>query len=152
MTYQCEVRQFEPQATLTVRVRAPAHEVPQLMGRWFGAIGKYLMELHQPPTGMPYAAYRNMDAQDMDVEIGFPVGEVLPPKGEIQPGSIPGGRMATTIHFGPYDRLEDAYHALQSFVGEQGLEPTGVLYEMYMNDPIQVAPEEVQTLVTMPLK
>ncbi len=140
------------QTTLCVRVRARAQDLPQIMGRCFGAIGQYLVELRQPPAGMPYAGYLNMDGQNADVEIGFPVGEALPGKGDIQPGTLPGGRMAAVMHFGPYEALEDAYHALQAYVQAQGLTATGAWYELYMNDPNQVPPEQIQTLVLMPLK
>ena len=152
MAYQCEIKQFEPQTTLAVRVRASASELPQLMGRWFGAIGQYLVELRQPPTGMPYAGYFNMDIQNLEVEIGFPVGKDLPGKGEIQPGTLPGGKMATCMHFGPYDQLEAAYNALMAFVREQGLEPASAFYEMYMNDPNQVPVEQLQTQVMVAVK
>ncbi len=152
MEYQCEIKEMPAQDTLCVRVRAKAQDLPQVMGRWFGEIGRYLVELRQPPTGMPYSGYFNMDIQDMDVEIGFPVGKPLPGKGDIQPGTLPGGRMAAVMHFGSYDTLEAAYHALQAYVQVQGLTATGVWYELYMNDPNQVAPEQIQTLVLMPLK
>jgi effector-binding domain-containing protein len=152
MEYQCEIREMSAQTTLCVRVRAKAQDLPQVMGRWFGEIGQYLVAMRQPPAGMPYCGYLAVDGEQMDVVIGFPVRERLPGKGDIQPGSLPGGRMAAVTHYGPYDTLEAAYHALTAYVQAQGLVPTGVWYEFYMNDPHKVAPEQVQTLVLMPLQ
>lgn len=153
MEYQFEIRTLIEQPALCVRAHVKMQDLPPLVGRSFGQIGQYLVELRQPPAGMPYAAYRNMDAATMsaDVEIGFPVGKALPGRGEIQPGTLPGGRAVATVHRGSYEGLQDAYTAMEAYTQANKLTPAGVWYEFYLNDPNQVAPEDVQTLVLMPI-
>lgn len=152
MAYTCDIRQIDARHTLAVRVRVEAADLPKVMGRWFGAIGQYLVELRETPAGMPYAGYFRVNGSSMDVEIGFPVGKPLPGSGEIRPGSFPGGRMAACLHVGPYDQLEAAVNALTAYVATQKLETTGAWYELYLNDPAQVGAEQTQTLVLMPLE
>ena len=89
-------------------------------------------------AGVPYAAFYNMDMRDLDVEIGMPVSRELPGRGAIQSGHIPGGKAASGINTGPYRDMEPTYEALAQWMAERGLEPTGVAYEFYIDDPAQI--------------
>jgi len=150
--YICEVKQQSAQPTLTVRVKTSTQQLPQVFARVYASIGQYLGELGEKPAGPPFAAYYNMDAQAMDVEIGFPVAKQLPGRGEIKPGATPSGQVATCLHTGPYNEAPGAYEALSHFLRESKFEATGVAYELYLNDPAQTPPEELQTQVMFPLK
>ena len=152
MDYNCNLTQKEAQPVLSIRSRSAVQGMPELMGRCFGAVAQYLGELGEAPAGMPFAAFYNMDMNDLDVEIGFPVGRALPGRGEIQASEIPGGWQATLLFVGPYDAMVPAYDALNEYVKASGHEPTGVVYEMYLNDPSQTPGELPQTLIMFPLK
>ena len=152
MSYTCEIREQAAQPVLSIRTRTPVQELPQAFGRAYGEIALYLGELGEHPAGPPFAAYYNMDMQDLDVEIGFPVSRVLSGKGEIQPGEIPAGRVATCLHTGPYGEIEPAYNALSKWIQGNGYEAAGVAYEMYLNDPEETPPQELKTQILFPLK
>jgi effector-binding domain-containing protein len=151
MDFNCVLSQKPPQPTLAIRARSAVQNLPELMGRSFGAVAQYLGELGESPAGMPFAAYYNLDMNDLDLEIGFPVGQPLPGRGEVQPGEIPGGWQASLLFTGPYDAMEPAYKALTEFIQNSGHQPTGVAYEFYLNDPTGLSPEEAQTLIMFPL-
>ncbi len=152
MSYQCEIVERPAQPALTIRTRTSVQDLAQLSGQAFGAVAQYLGELGEYPAGAPFAAYYNMDMQNLDVELGFPVTRPLPGKGEIQASEIPGGRLATVVHTGPYSECGPAYEALAQFIKEHGYEATGVAYEAYLNDPTQTPPEQLQTQVIFPLQ
>jgi len=151
MPYPREIKDQEPQPTLAMRKTTSVEKLPQVLGSVYGAIMGHLVALGEHPTGPPYAAYFNMDMQALDVEIGFPVSRKLDAQGDMQPGEIPGGKVATSLFVGPYSEMEPAYDELKAFIEEQGHEATGVVYEMYLNDPGD-APETAQTLIVLPLK
>ena len=152
MTYTCEVIERSAQPVLSMRIRTPVHELPEQLGRVYGAIAQYLAELSEQPVGAPFTAYYNMDTQDLDVEIGFPVAKKLPGKEEIQAGQIPGGEFATCLHTGPYSEVGLAYNVLSTWMQAHGHEPTGIAYELYLNDPGETPPEKLQTQILFPLK
>jgi effector-binding domain-containing protein len=104
------------------------------------------------PAGAPFVVYYNMDMQNLDVEIGFPVSRSLSEQGNIQAGQIFGGKFATCLFIGPYSEVGSAYDALTKFVADKGFDPTGVAYEFYLNDPQTVKPAELQTQIYFPLK
>ena len=135
-----------------IRTTTAVHRLPEALPRAYGAIMQYLSDLGEYPAGTPYAAYFNMDLNNLQVEIGFPVSKALPGRGKIKPGELPAGKQASCLYQGPYDQCEPAYEALSAWVEAQGYEPTGVAYEFYLNDPNEVPPEEIQTLIMYPLK
>ncbi len=152
MDYKCELKERAVQPTLAIRTRSAVQDLSQVLGQSYGAIMQYMCELDEQPAGAPFVAYYNMDMQDLDIEIGFPVAKKLAGKGNIQASEIPAGKFATCMHIGPYDQVEAAYNALMKWIEENGYEAAGVAYETYLNDPSETPPEQLQTLIMFPLK
>ena len=152
MSYEIKILELPDQPTLSIRATQPVGDLPQFFGRVYGSIMQYLTEIGQTPVGMPFAAYYNLDMQHLDVEAGFPVDKALPERGEIKSSSIPGGKFISTIHVGSYESAETAYNAMTEWAKQNGLEPTGVAYEYYLNDPNQDPPVQPQTEIRYPLK
>jgi effector-binding domain-containing protein len=96
--------------------------------------------------------YHNMDMSNLDVEMGFPVTKATEGSGRVKAGKLPGGKAAVTLHVGPYEKIEEAYNRLTTFVKDQGLETESFCYEFYLNDPAETAPEELKTEIYFPLK
>jgi effector-binding domain-containing protein len=152
MEYQCEIIEQPAQTTLVVRTRTAVGNLPTVLGGPYHAILNNLGETDGKCIGAPYVAYYNMDMDDLDIEIGFPVSKTLPGKGEVQTGEIPAGKQATCLYVGPYNKIEPAYGALMKYIQEKGLTPTGVAYEFYLNDPGETPENELQTKIAFPLR
>ncbi|WP_424357719.1 GyrI-like domain-containing protein [Methanocella sp. MCL-LM] len=152
MPFTCEIKEMPVQQALTIRTRTSVQDLPQVVGQCFGSVAGYLGELGEQPAGAPFVAYYNMDMADLDVDIGFPVSKKFEGKGDIKPTAIPGGKTGTCFYTGPYQELASAYDALTKIVTEKGLEPTGIVYEMYYHSPMDTEPSKLQTLILFPLK
>lgn len=137
MEYKIKVMEFEAQPTLTMRETQPVDKLPEFFGKAFGGVMAYLEELGRPPGGMPFGKYYNLDMQALDIEAGFPVMEKLPGKGDILSSEIPAGTYISTIHEGPYDKMEPAYDALKDWAEKNGYAMDWIAYEYYLNDPTE---------------
>ncbi len=152
MSYNFEVKEQPTQPTLSIRTRSSVQDLPQILEKSYGAIAQYLGELGEYPVGPPFAAYHNMDTQNLDVEIGFPVSKKLSGKEDIKASEIPGGKVATYLYIGPYSEMEPVYNEFFQWIKDNGYETTGVAYEFYLNDPRQTPPQEPKTRILFPLK
>jgi effector-binding domain-containing protein len=152
MSVACQLITRPTQPTLAIRTRTAVQDIPSVLGQTFGAIGAYLGKLGEPPACAPFVAYYNMDMQDLDIEIGFPVARSLPGEGNIEASEMPAGDYGACTHVGPFDKMEPTYKALTEFIAQQGRQPTGVAYEVYLSDPSIVPMEELQTQILFPLK
>ncbi len=151
MSYTCQFQNQPSQPVLSVRMHTSVEKLPELLGLWFGSIANHIDALGEEPAGAPFVAYYNMDAQDLDVEIGFPVNKELPGESEIQPGEIPGGPVMSCINIGPYEKMDNAYNAMAQRIEANGKQTTGTVYEFYYNAPDEVPPQELKTRIVMPL-
>lgn len=135
MEYTIKILEERDQPTLTMRAIYPVEKLPGFFGIAYGGVMAYLQELGEAPAGMPFGIYYNLDMSALDVEAGFSVSRVLPGKGEISASIIPGGRYISTTHIGSYDSMMPAYDALTKWAKRNSYEPTGIVYEYYLNDP-----------------
>ena len=149
MTNEIDLLDVGPRPVLAIRLRTPVDELPGKLGECYHKIGKYLGEIGGQMAGAPFVAYYNLDMQDLDVQIGFQVSGQLPGRGDIEAGHIPGGQAVSCIYQGEYSAT---YQAMNDWIAEKGLEPTGVAYEFYIDDPAQVPMERVRTQIYLPLK
>ncbi len=148
--FPCEIKEFAARPTLFIRFRSPVQDLPKHFGRVYASIGQYLAQMHEPHAGAAYAAYYNLDMQDMDIEAGFPVTYPLPAHGEVQAGMIPGGMFGICHYTGPYNEIGPAYELLTQYVAEHGYQPSGVAYEWYLNGP-DVPPQYLETDIAVPI-
>jgi effector-binding domain-containing protein len=127
-------------------------QIAQSIGEFLTAVGSQLGASGIQPVGMPYTRYHRVDGQDLDLEAGMPIKSAIAGSGRVQCGELPAGPVASTVHVGPYERLPDAGAALTAWAAANGRRPAGPNWEIYLNDPTEVAgPHEYRTEVHMPL-
>jgi effector-binding domain-containing protein len=79
-------------------------------------IAEILNELDELPRRAPLIGYFNIDMQNINFVVGFPVAKQRSGDGENQNGYIPGRMAATDMHIGLYNEIEPAYNALTAFI------------------------------------
>ena len=137
--------------TLFVRTTTSADQLPTLIGESYEKIEAYLKELDRDPAGVPFVCYHNMDTKQLDVELGFPVEEVLPDKEDIHSGILPAGRIISTFYRGHYGQMKPVYEELTQWMKDHQLEPAGPVYEYYLNGPHFPA-DELLTQIVFPIR
>lgn len=152
MIDKCVLSTEKAQPVLSVRTRSAVRDLPMVLGREFGKVALYLNDLGELPSAPPFVGYFNMDMDDLDIEVGFPVAKKLPGKDDIKAGEIPAGEYVTLMYTGSYENIEEAYNALTEWTEENCREMTGVAYEFYYNDPGDTPADELQTKIMLPLK
>jgi effector-binding domain-containing protein len=152
MAYQIEVSDRPAKITLGIRKSSAAQDLPQVIPQICIAIMQYMGQNDPQDIEDAFVAYYNMDMQNLDVEIGFTTTKEVPGQGNIQRGSIPGGKAASVLHVGPYNGLGAAHDALHRWMAEKGFESATGYYELYLNDPQNTLPEALKTEVFTLLK
>jgi effector-binding domain-containing protein len=147
----CELFERSAQPAVTMRTTIPVEKLKEFVGQAFGATIDYILRMGARPADMPFVCYRNMDLKALDVEGGIAVSQPLPAHGELLAGEVPAGQYAACMHIGSYDSLPVTYEALSRWVADQGLQPTGAVYEFYYSE-LTTPPEHTVTRVLFLLK
>ncbi len=152
MSWNIELKEQNLQPMLFIKVKTSVEGLQKIIGESYMKIMAYLTELGQQPSFAPFAAYYNLDMQNLEVELGFPVAKQLPGKSEILAGQIPPGRMISCVYKGAYAGMEKLYTEMFQWIAENGYEFVGVVYEYYLNSPMEVPESELLTRVDLPIK
>ncbi len=102
--------------------------------------------------GRPFAVYHSFSEDEVDVEVGCPLKAPIIDKGDIKANPMPGGKVAMTSHFGPYQNLAKAHVAMDAWFEKHGAERNGPPWEIYVSDSTSTAPDKVRTDVFYPIK
>jgi effector-binding domain-containing protein len=157
-----EIVTLEPQPTVTVRITQPFAELDLAAAydQTIPLVATRVAEAGGQLAGPPFGRYHRFSPAAVDIEIGFPV--VAAPAGmaaldAVEPGevgtsSLPGGKVARTIHRGSYDGLKAAFDALHEWIHAQpGVDDGDGPWESYLDSPADVAMDDVRTQIFWPL-
>lgn len=104
------------QPTLSVRTHTMAAGVPMLIGKTYAQLAAYMEELGAQLAEIPYVAMYNMDPENLDIELAFPVKAALPGKDDIVAGCMPEGKYVTCMYMGSYTEMEPVYNELADWI------------------------------------
>ncbi|MEW6225424.1 MAG: GyrI-like domain-containing protein [Chloroflexota bacterium] len=147
-----KVHELHPREVAIIRVEVPMADLPTTMGEAMCEVEAQMREAGVEVSGPPFARYLELAPDRIVAEIGFPVLRPAPHVGRIFPGQLPGGRVATILHVGPYDGLADTYDKLERWLGEAGATAAGPMWEVYWSDPAaEPDPSTWRTMIHVPL-
>jgi effector-binding domain-containing protein len=147
-----EIKEEQAQPILSIRTRAAVRDLPVVIGESYEKIMQYMYRIGQEPAGAPFVAYYNMDMEDPDLEIGFPVAMPLQGSDEIGSSQIPAGKYVSMTYKGPYTGMEQPYGEMAKWIEDNGYKPKGISYEYYYNSPMEVPESELLTRIVMPVE
>jgi effector-binding domain-containing protein len=127
MRHQIELTESKPITTAVIRSRVPAEELAQFVPAACGEVWSFVRTAGLPRPGRHLALYLD----DGFVEVGAEVSEAFTGNERIHCSQLPGGTVATTVHFGPYGGLGDAHAAIREWCARQGHRFSGNCWEIY---------------------
>jgi effector-binding domain-containing protein len=148
MEYQVQLVQVEPQPTAVVRRRAKQSELPQVVPQGCGEVWEFVRAANLPRPGRNLALY--LDGE-INVEIGVEVFHPFTGNDKVLCSNLPAGTVATTTHFGPYNRLGQAHAAILKWCADHGHALAGPSWEVYghwNDDPAQVRTDVFYLIAT----
>jgi AraC family transcriptional regulator len=141
MEYKIIRQELAPQPVLVVRRRVRRVEIAAAIGAALPKVFLHAQQRGFAIAGYPITRYLETSVGLVTFETGMRIAAhsgdwtVADGQGEVLAETLPGGPAATTIHFGLYDQLQDAYAAVEEWIAAKGLRPNGAPWEAYLNDP-----------------
>jgi effector-binding domain-containing protein len=146
------VKTIEAQSAAAIRAEVPMAELRNVFDRGFHAVMQAVEAQGVAITGPPFGFYPRMPGETVAVIVGFPVASPIEPRGAVEPFELPGGRVVTGTHIGPYETLAETYEQLIAWTRGAGLTLAEGMWESYLSDPsVEPDPNTWRTLIVWPL-
>lgn len=128
MHYQVELPDAKPVLTAVIRSRVQPKELAKFVPAACGEVWTFVRAAGLPRPGRHVALY--LDSQG-SVEVGAEVSEPFAGNERVHCPQLPAGRVATTVHFGPYGKLGSAHAAIREWCAANGQRCSGICWEIY---------------------
>ena len=145
-----ETVDLEPQSAVVVRRKIALTDFGEALADILPRVFQHIAGAGQQPAGMPFVRYFSMDGVACDIAAGMPVLEPIDGAGDIEQHVLPGGRALTALHVGAYGDVGAVWGQVMQRARELGSDAQ-FGWDVYTNDPGEVAPEECETRVYLPL-
>jgi AraC family transcriptional regulator len=148
------IKDLPAQRFAAVRVTTTMDKVGDALSSGWGKVFASLGAAGASPSGPPFAVYHRYGGETGDVELDacVPTTADIAASAAVAVRDEPAMTVAATLHKGPYDRIGDAYEALQAWMDDQGRQIAGPPREVYLTDPGQVSdPAEYLTEIQWPV-
>jgi effector-binding domain-containing protein len=147
-----EIHEVRPRETAVVRVTVDPASLPHAIQEALAKVERATGEAAVGLAGPPFVRYFSWGPERLEAEIGFPVLRPAPAMDDVRPATLPGGRVASVIHVGPYETIATTYAALEAWLRSQGHGSLGAMWEVYWSDPeAEPDPSTWRTEIIVPL-
>ena len=120
----------------------------------FKSVQGFLDKENIKPAGPPMTIYISTDDTGFEFRAAIPIAEPLasPPRGDIEMGESPSGKMLKFVHRGSYDAMDTTYEAITNYLDTKQLEAQDTFIEEYVTDPLKTAEDQLVINVLVPIK
>ncbi|HEX3681870.1 MAG TPA: GyrI-like domain-containing protein [Bryobacteraceae bacterium] len=130
-------------------------EVQTVMGPAISEVMAAVMAQGLEPAGPWFTHHLKMDPEKFDFQVCVPISTPVAAVGRVVCATMPGARVARTIHQGPYDGtdgLAAAWSEFGKWIATNGHVTGPDLYECYLTGPESGSgPEDWRTELSRPL-
>ncbi len=130
------------QPTAVVATQTTLTELPTLRPTLLDEVDAFVRGGGATQDGHHVVLYRD---DVPNVEVGVQVTGPFEPTGRVVPSTLPAGEVATAMHRGPYDALEEAHVAIKAWCLSHRHALSGVRWEVYGDG--HEDPAELETTV-----
>ncbi|MES1213765.1 MAG: GyrI-like domain-containing protein [Singulisphaera sp.] len=138
MEYQVHFQTVAPRSLAVVQFCAPQKQLSRLIPQACGEVWNFVRAANIKTAGRHVAVYYD---GAINVESGAEVDEPFTSDGRVIASATPGGRVAMTAHFGPYQLLSAAHQAVLPACQSHGdclAGPSWEIYGHWTDDPTQL--------------
>ena len=145
-----EDREFDTQHYVYVEGNAPMMDgeaIANAMGMAFGSAFKGIETHAMTAQSAPICVYADMPGAEMTFRAGFLVSpeDAAKASGDLKAGELPAGKALHKMHIGPYATMNQSHQAMWDEVKSRGMTPSMPVWEIYIDDPSETAPDSLRT-------
>ncbi len=148
------LKDISPRTTAYLKCRGTWRQLTEMLAKLNGCMSRSGVQATGPASGVYYNTPNEINIQDLEWEVFYPVALDTPELVEGNDGfgirRIPEARVATIVHQGPYRKASSSYEHLGEWIKREGLEVCGPAEEVYLTD-IMIPAEKPTIEIHLPV-
>ena len=149
--FELHIEDVAEQRLLVVRREVPMELLMEVVPQGIEEVGGYLKEVGAGHSGPPVFTMSGPDGDGLArIAVGWPTDAA--PRPPVIEHVFPATRALVFKHTGPYELLPRSYRLLEEVIANNELGTTGDPREVYVGDPSEVPPAELETLIVWPVR
>ena len=105
-----------------------------------------------PFLGVYFNDPRKVKPEELKWSLGFPVSKDVKVEAPLKKAEFKHKTVAVYLHIGPYENMEKSYDKIFKYAEDNGYKILWPTYDKYLNNTMQVKPEELKTEVIVPVE
>jgi effector-binding domain-containing protein len=138
------------QKVLTARRKVKLAELQKNIRPMLDEVGAQLVRNNLPIKDPPIAIYDSVKDGFVDIEIGYGVDGEVEDLGKLKLKVLPMGRAAMALNLAPFHTLPAVHERMHDWMVAKGYTPSPVMWEFYLNDPVDTPEESLRTQIFWP--
>jgi effector-binding domain-containing protein len=153
MTYDITIKEVDPVDVIGSEFQSTLDTLSPDIGAAMGEVYEKVTQAEICPSGPPRVVYHEITDDEWTVEACIPVTGVEKAPQGLTLRKFDGGKMASTLHVGPYHELGMVYREIEVWIEKQNLKSAGAPFDVYLNDPSEVKdPTKFETEILWPVR
>lgn len=156
MSYEIRVKDVPSQPIVSIRARVPVLSLVAFFDDACQEMYAYLERMDVRPAGPPLSLWHSAPGDfpgESEIETCVPVEQPVPSSGRMTSANLPAGKLAYTIHEGPYDGMDAAFDAVWGWIQRNNREAAGPPRDVILVGPRDTGdPQEYRTEVAWPVR
>lgn len=121
---------------LSITDSCPSSAIAQKLEQHWVAMITYLEQTSAQMAGTPVAFYHSYDPEGMThLDVAIPISDSITIEDGMELKKVEGPALMS-VYFGDYYGTTSTYDAMEAYMEDNGLEPTGSPWEAYITDPV----------------
>lgn len=147
------LKQEKPFSYCCIGYKGPIEDIGTVISRFMQAMqGQNVFpSVRGPMIGVYYNSPADTKPADLQWEVGFPVAEGTAVQPPLAVKSWKYISVASAVHKGAYAQAGETIGRLMNWINEKGYIVAGPTLERYLNNPMQVKPEDLLTEIWIPV-
>ncbi len=147
------LKQEKPFSYCCLAYKGPITDIGTVIGQFIQAMqGQSLFpSIRGTMIGVYYKSPADTKPADLEWEVGFPVAEGTTAQPPLVVKSWKFMSVAVAVHKGTYEKSGETIGRLMKWINEKGYVVAGPTLERYLNNPMQVKPEDLLTEIWIPV-
>ncbi len=147
-----QIKEAPAQMVLSIKTKTSMEKIAEDIGRLYERLFDHINQKAIVPAGPPMTLCYSPPGFELELAACVPVAKGAQGEGDMEIVELPGGLVASVIHYGSYEGIGKTYEKIYFWISENGYHPIMPTREIYLvGRDVESDPSKYKTEIQWPV-